>query len=181
VLQDFADERIPHCQPSRYLLRCSNEQIERQARFDSASDSDCLSVGCPLEGHDHEQINIRVPLRSAIRVRPEEDDLLRTELACNLVAEAFDLAGGRFLEGVVSWSLHVTQLLVLRFRQTTSSSVGARHCLLSFRINRYAFAIDSFSQPGVAGLIHSNEIQFVDDGRLLERLKEVGPFLGPLR
>jgi hypothetical protein len=143
AFQNFADERISHCQPSRYLLRRSNEQIKCHPRLDSASDCDRLPVGCPLERHDHEQINIRVPLRGAIRVRAEEYDLLRTELARNLAADAFDL-GGRFLEGVVSWSRHVTQLLVLLYPFVKQLIRRGQVLFTFFRINCYAFAVDPF-------------------------------------
>ena len=50
-------------------------------------DSARKSVTAPLIGHDYQQIDVRVVVRSAICVRAKQDDLLRMELLGDPVTE----------------------------------------------------------------------------------------------
>jgi hypothetical protein len=154
----LAHEEVAHRQPLLDLPRGADKKVKRRSWIQSIQYLDSLAGVPALEWHYHKQINIRIPLRLAVGMRAKQDDLLRVKLERYLLAELLDFYARRSLEGMWCQSLHVIQPL------------GSAP-------TSYAFALDPFSQPGIAGLIQANEIQFIDDRRFLKRLKEIGPFL----
>ena len=83
-----------------------------------------------VEWHYHKQINVRIPLRLTVGVRAKQDDLLRPELARNLIAEFLDLSARRFFLGRFSASeLHCLPLC-LRSDYTLESREASRHAFI---------------------------------------------------
>ena len=61
----------------------------------------------PLEWHNDQEINIRIPQRLSVGVRAKQYYLFRAKLDRYLLAEAVDLSGRCLLEVIMSRSLHV--------------------------------------------------------------------------
>ncbi len=72
--------------------------------MDSTPDLDRLSVGRTFKRHDHQQINIGVPLRLAVRVRAEENDLLRMKLARDLILQLLNLLESSRSQRLLRWN-----------------------------------------------------------------------------
>lgn len=91
ALKYVAHKRVTHSEPLRYLFWRTDQQVERHGRIDSTSDLDGLSVRSALEGHYDEQVNIRIPRRLSVGVRPKQYDFPRLKLAYNLLGELLNL------------------------------------------------------------------------------------------
>jgi hypothetical protein len=85
ALQDLGYKEVSHHQALRYLIRRTHQQIEGKGSLNTAANLSGLPRRSPLEGHDHEQINVRIPARLPRRVRAKKYDLIRLELPRDLV------------------------------------------------------------------------------------------------
>lgn len=74
-------------EPRGEILRRANDEIQRKRRVQCVVDAARLIDLVP-RWHDHHDIHIAVGMRPPVRVRPEQDDLLRIEPLRDLTREA---------------------------------------------------------------------------------------------
>ena len=85
-LNDLTHELISKRQALSNLFGCAHQQINRCQSIQFVEYLDCLLCWPPFERHHYEQINIGVGPRMPIRMRAEENDLLRMKVASDLLA-----------------------------------------------------------------------------------------------
>lgn len=84
---DLRVEGVAGLNPGCEILRCADNQVHRERCRDVESNPACL-IQLVTSGHDNEKVHIAVGVQRAVRMRAEENDLVRVETLSDTPPEA---------------------------------------------------------------------------------------------